>query len=291
LRILLTGGDGFTGVHFQALARARGHMVATMAADLTDADAVAREVASIDFDAVLHLAAISFVGHRDEAAFYRVNVIGTLNLLDAILDGGKAPNRVVLASSANVYGNCPESPIGESQAPAPVNHYAMSKLAMEHLARTRGERLPIVIARPFNYTGPGQATHFLIPKLVDHFARRAPRIELGNLDVEREFNDVDDVGEAYLALLAAGVPGSTYNVCSGRAYALSDVVSMLAEMTLHDLEVVINPAFVRSNEVKRLAGSPRRLMALFDEMGRRAPTHDFRRTLARMLDAAATRAA
>ena len=90
-------------------------------------------------------------------------MMGTINLLDALCALPICPSKVVLASSANVYGNCAVSPIKEDQPPAPVNHYAMSKLAMEHMARTFASRLPIVITRPFNYTGPGQRSNFLIP--------------------------------------------------------------------------------------------------------------------------------
>ena len=178
-KILLTGAAGFTGLFFKSAAEAAGHTVWPLAADLTDKAAVAAEVAQVQPTAVVHLAAISFVGHADDAAFYSVNVLGTVNLLAALAALPVPPTKVLVASSANVYGNCDASPITEAQPPAPVNHYATSKLAMEHMALTYADRLPVVITRPFNYTGPGQAPQFLIPKLVSHFARRADRIELG----------------------------------------------------------------------------------------------------------------
>src|SRR5690606_29793103 len=136
------------------------------------------------------------------------------------------PRSVLLASSANVYGNTECSPIAETQPPAPVNHYAMSKLAMEHMARTYADRLPLFFTRPFNYTGPGQDASFVIPKLVTHFARRAPAVELGNLDVEREFNDVRFVCEAYLSLLQKAVPGEVYNICTGAPLTLRAVIDL-----------------------------------------------------------------
>jgi nucleoside-diphosphate-sugar epimerase len=137
----------------------------------------------------------------------------------------------------------------------------MSKLAMEYMAWTYLDRVPIVITRPFNYTGPGQAPQFLIPKLVNHFARRAEQIELGNLHVEREFSDVRMVCDAYLALLAHGVPGQVYNVCSGQPYTLQHVIGLLSGITGHTMDVRVNPAFVRANEVHRLCGSPDKLLA------------------------------
>jgi nucleoside-diphosphate-sugar epimerase len=261
MKILLTGSAGFTGHHFIVSAQAAGHQVLPLQADLTDKSAVAAEVQQAKPDAVVHLAAISFVGHADDSDFYRVNVVGTMNLLAALAALPRVPAKVLLASSANIYGNCDASPITEDQPPAPVNHYAASKLAMEHMARTFAERLPMVITRPFNYTGAGQGSQFLIPKLVDHFARKAPRIELGNLHVEREFNDVRMVCNAYLALLEHGKPGQAYNVCSGQTYTLQNVLDMLTDITGHAIDVHVNPAFVRANEVHRLCGNPAKLQA------------------------------
>lgn len=281
MRILLTGAEGFTGLHFQASASAAGHTVVPLRADLTNKGAVAEEIVHAEADAVVHLAAISFVGHADDSAFYSVNVVGTMNLLDALASMPRKPGCVLLASSANVYGNADSSPISEQQPPAPVNHYAMSKLAMEHMAHTRSNSLPLLLVRPFNYTGPGQALSFLIPKLVDHFVRRAPTVELGNLNVEREFNDVRMVCEAYLALLHKGVPGEIYNVCSGQPYSLDTVIKTLEELTGHHMEVRVNPAYVRANEVHRLCGSPVKLQACTGPL----PAYHLKDTLRTMLDA------
>lgn len=281
LKILLTGIDGFTGRHFATLAQAAGHDVLPLQANLTDRATVLAEVLAAAPEAVVHLAAISFVGHADASAFYDVNVIGTLNLLDALAALARPPRRVLLASSANVYGNCDASPITERQPAAPVNHYAMSKLAMEHMAWTYLDRLPIVITRPFNYTGPVQAPQFLIPKLVSHFAQRASAIELGNLHVEREFNDVRMVCDAYLALLAHGVAGEVYNVCSGRPYTLQHVIDLLIGITGHTIAVQVNPTFVRANEVHRLCGSPHKLRECVGDL----QGYDLDATLQWMLDA------
>lgn len=263
MRILLTGASGFTGLHFDHLAKHHGHEVIDLSVDLTDAAAVRQAVErSGPCDALVHLAAISFVGHADESAFYAVNTIGTSNLLKAF-DSQKPsmrPRKLLLASSANVYGNCSQSPVAETQPPAPTNHYAASKLAMEHLALTYADRLPVLITRPFNYTGPGQSQSFLIPKLVDHFARRAPVIELGNLLVEREFNDVRMVCDAYLRLLDQGECGQIYNVCTGAAFSLRQVVDMLQDLTGHGIDIRVNPALVRAGEVHRLCGAPDKLI-------------------------------
>lgn len=283
MNILLTGASGFTGRHFEQQALAAGHRVLPFDADLTDGPALGAALSATEpFDALVHLAAISFVGHADSAAFYAVNTVGTSTLLQAVaaLPPSLRPRKVLVASSANVYGNCALSPIAETQAPAPLNHYAASKLAMEHMALTHVDALPIVITRPFNYTGPGQALSFLIPKLVDHFARRAPLIELGNLHVEREFNDVRWVCAAYLKLLEHGVPGETYNVCSGESHSLKSVLDRLTVLSKHSLEVHVNPAFVRANEVVRLAGDPGKLAHCIGDW----PQQDLSHTLADMLE-------
>jgi GDP-6-deoxy-D-talose 4-dehydrogenase len=260
LRMLVTGADGFTGVHFVKQAREAGYDVFAFDGDLTNPHAVQAQVDAAAPDVVVHLAGISFVGHDKPSAFYDVNVIGTLNLLDALLKLPHRPKRILLASSANVYGNCELSPIAETQAPAPLNHYAMSKLAMEHLAMTYADRLPLFFVRPFNYTGPGQVESFVIPKIVSHFKRRAITIELGNLTVEREYNDVRMVTDAYLKLLEKAAIGQIYNICSSKTYTLHQVIDALTELTGHPINVVVNPAFVRANELHRLCGDASKLV-------------------------------
>lgn len=259
MKLLLTGADGFTGLHFVTAARACGYEVHALQANLADKEGLKAEVGQLAPEVVVHLAAISFVGYADASAFYAVNVLGTLNLLDALAAQAQPPRNVLLASSANVYGNCDQSPITEDQVPAPVNHYAMSKLAMECMARTYLDRLPLFFVRPFNYTGLGQAESFVIPKLVAHFARRAEVVELGNLYVEREFNDVRFVCEAYLRLLQKGKSGQVYNVCTGNPVTLKSVLAMLEQITGHQLQVEVNRAYVRNNEIHRLCGSPAKL--------------------------------
>jgi GDP-6-deoxy-D-talose 4-dehydrogenase len=260
--MLVTGADGFTGVHFVKQARESGYEVFEFNADLTQPDAVQNQVHEAEPDLVVHLAAISFVGHKKASAFYDVNVIGTLNLLDAMLKLPKLPTRVLLASSANVYGNCELSPISETQTPAPLNHYAMSKLAMEHLAKTYADRLPLFFVRPFNYTGLGQVESFVIPKIVSHFKRRAGTVELGNLTVEREYNDIRMVTDAYLKLLNKAAVGETYNICTGKTYTLHQVIDVLTELTEHQIKVAVNPAFVRANELHRLCGDASKLNSI-----------------------------
>ena len=265
-RLAITGADGFTGRHLTRAAQAAGYDVLELTADLTDRDALRAQLTGQSIDRVLHLAAISAVTHDDAMALYQVNLFGTLNLLEALRDELDTVPRVVIASSANIYGNAADSPIAEDALPAPVNHYAMSKLAMEHMVRTESIGLPVVIARPFNYTGVGHDARFVVPKIVAHFRDRRPVLELGNIEVEREFNDVRTVCSAYLELLDHGEPGTADNICSGNAHSLTQVLDTLAELSGYRPEIQVNPAFVRPNEVHRLCGDPGRLYAAVGEL-------------------------
>jgi nucleoside-diphosphate-sugar epimerase len=146
------------------------------------------------------------------------------------------------------------------------------------MVRTWFGRLPIVLARPFNYTGVGQSESFLIPKIVKHFTQRAERIQLGNLDVSRDFSDVRDVVSAYVALLESEVHSETFNVCSGRAVALREVLQMMTGLTGHAPRVEVDPALVRTNEIAVLRGSCQKLSRAVNFM----PRHSLEQTLAWM---------
>jgi nucleoside-diphosphate-sugar epimerase len=132
----------------------------------------------------------------------------------------------------------------------------MTKAAAELCAGLYSAALPLIVVRPFNYTGRGQTDQFLIPKIVAHVRSRAPEIELGNLDVARDFSDVRAVADAYARLLESPAAiGGTFNICSGRATSLRDLIALARRLSGHDLEVRVNPAFVRPDEVKMLRGS------------------------------------
>lgn len=298
-KILVTGADGFTGRYLAAELQRAGYEVhglvhkpvvsgnvpgvsALHVVDLSDAAGLAAVVNEVQPDKVVHLAAIAFVAHGDIEAIYRTNLVGTRHLLEALAQSKAPLDAVLLASSANVYGNSVGGVLDENTPPAPANDYAVSKLAMEYVARLYTDRLPLITVRPFNYTGVGQAESFLIPKIVNHVRRRAQLIELGNLDVARDFSDVRNVVQLYRRLLEApAAVGQTFNVCSGQAWSLNDVLAMVCEISGHDFEVRVNPAFVRQNEVKTLVGSRAKLDAVVGEV----PEIALRDTLRWMLEA------
>lgn len=258
-RLLLTGFNGFTGVHLLREAAAQGFKCFALDADITNANQVREQVAAISPSHVIHLAGISAVTHHHPLDFYQVNVLGSQNLLEALAGLSEKPQKIIMASSANVYGHVDTGVIGEDLEPRPVNHYAISKLAMELMAATFGSQLPIVNVRPFNYTGVGHDTRFVIPKIIVHFKSGAATIELGNLNVEREYNDVRTVCQAYMRLLAHGEPGQTYNLCSGRAITIRQIIDLMQQISGHKIQVKINPAFVRTNEIAKITGNPEKL--------------------------------
>jgi len=266
MRVLVTGLDGFTGRYVKVELESCGHEVLGFSGDLTDIEGVNLEIAALRPDAVIHLAAIAFVGHGAANAFYEVNLIGTRNLLAALAEYTPEIQSVLLVSSANIYGNSSEGRISEETVPDPANDYAVSKAAMEYMARLWRAELPICIARPFNYTGVGQDEKFLIPKIVSHFRRKKTIIELGNLDVWREFGDVRTVAYIYRKLLEINPAGETVNICTGHAYSLRDVVQICEKISGHTVTIKVNPEFVRSNEVKILLGDNSRLSALIGDL-------------------------
>jgi nucleoside-diphosphate-sugar epimerase len=256
--------------------------------DITDSIAVENEVLRVAPDALIHCAGISFVASRDQEAFYRVHALGTSNLLTALTKLPKKPSKILLASSATVYGNAALTPTPENYPLKPIDHYAMSKVAMEEMAKTFYSQLPIVIARPFNYTGPGQHDNFLIPKLIRHFSQKIPVIELGNLNIEREFNDISTICQAYISLLEYGVPGEIYNVATGNVRSLDYVVDLLIKLTGFNIQIKVNPNFIRANEVHRMCGNPSKLQELLIRHQINLHIPPLEQTLQQMLDAANT---
>lgn len=255
MRVLVTGLDGFTGRYVQPELESHGHVVLGLTNDLTDPGAIDAEIAQLQPEAVIHLAGIAFVGHGNANAFYEVNLIGTYNLLSALAQHAPDVRSILLVSSANVYGNRSEGVLSEDIIPNPANDYAVSKWAMEQMARLWLDKLPLFIVRPFNYTGLGQDILFVIPKIVAHFEQREPAIELGNLDVWREYGDVRTVSNVYAKLLEQAPVGDTFNICTGQAYSLREVITLCKKITGQRMKIEINPKYVRANEVRVLKGN------------------------------------
>lgn len=272
-RVLITGRFGFTGKHLAEFLEFRGWQVfgldrtedsspsATLAIDINDTEAVIQRLMEVQPTHIIHLAAHSHVV-GDPLSFFHVNLLGTESLMDAINSSRIQPAKVLIASSANVYGNADHNPITENEPLRPMNHYALSKVAMEYLVHKWFDRFPIVITRPFNYTGLGQSQTFLIPKIVAAFRQRDELIRLGNTGVARDFSDVTFVCEAYARLLQSSASSTIVNICSGHSTTLGEIFELLVEITGHRPRLQIDPTLVRQDEVMDLRGDVTHLQSL-----------------------------
>ena len=193
-------------------------------------------------DYVIHLAAISFVQHPDPNDFYRVNVVGTTHLLDALPDSGSGPPRSSSRAARTSTATSAARSIGGAAAGG-------ARQPLRHQQARHGEdggdlfrsRLPILLTRPFNYTGPGQSPSFLVPKIVSHFARGDRSIELGNTDIERDFSDIDMVTDVYRRLLECDRHSAALNICTGIATSLRALIAMMETIAGYAITVRVNP--------------------------------------------------
>jgi len=253
--ILITGINGFTGQYLKSKLIERGYEVVGLKADLMDASSLDKEIKKVQPDAVVHLAGISFVAHSDKRDFYNINIIGTYNLLNSLDSSLLNLKSVLIASSSNVYGNMHEQSISERGALDPKNDYAVSKLSLEYMSKLFMDRLPICIVRPFNYTGVGQSTDFLVPKIIHHFLEKRPHIMLGNMNIHREFNDVRNVVDIYSSLITGSFSGKVFNICTEKTYSIANIINMCEKITKHKIEVRKNVELCRNNEAIRIAGN------------------------------------
>ncbi|KRB11064.1 GDP-mannose 4,6-dehydratase [Lysobacter sp. Root690] len=275
-RLLVTGAGGFVGGHVEAACGDGGKLAdwtfcaVPSGLDIRDAQAVAEVVAQVRPDAVLHLAAQSFVPRSFEQPqeTFDINLGGTLNLLLALRDSSFA-GRLVYVSSGDVYGKVPESelPVNEQRQPEPRSPYAVSKIAAEQLCMqwVRTEGLDAVIARPFNHIGPGQDARFVLPALARQIVEveRGERdtIEVGDIDTTRDFTDVRDIVAAYAAMLSGGQTGATYCVASGRERRIRDLLGVMAGLAGVNPDLHQDPSRLRPAEQRRMVGDSALLSA------------------------------
>ncbi|MFA5097278.1 MAG: GDP-mannose 4,6-dehydratase [Candidatus Margulisiibacteriota bacterium] len=259
MKALITGINGFAGSHLCDLLLAQGYEVHGLIqpdtgteniihcldglkleeTDILDENKLHSFIASDKPDFLFHLAAASSVKlsleHPKEA--FDANVSGTVNILEAVRNGSPK-TRALIVSSSEVYGaSSSMTKADENAALLPLNPYSASKASADILARTYASSfgLNIIVARPGNHLGPRQSPVFFVPTVAKQVAlimkeRQAPVIELGNIDVKRDFLDVRDVADAYLALAKSGKTGA-YNISSGKNYLLRDIVQMFIAMS------------------------------------------------------------
>ncbi|WGK62551.1 GDP-mannose 4,6-dehydratase [Halopseudomonas sp. SMJS2] len=274
-KLLVTGQSGFVGRHLLAhLAnhRSEWQLVAAPSHDLLDTNSLDAWVSATRPDAVIHLAGQTFVpeAFRNPARTLQINLRGTLNLLQA-LKRNDFQGTFLYVSSGDVYGQvtAEQLPIDETLLPKPRNPYAVSKLAAENLCLQWSFSEPdwrIVIARPFNHIGPGQAADFLVPDMARQLIRirkglQLPRLQVGDVDVSRDFLDVRDVVRAYFHLLEKGQSGEIYNVCSGVERDIRELIMQMASLAEVEITLEQHPDRLRRAEQRRVAGSGEKLRA------------------------------
>lgn len=274
-RLLVTGLNGFVGSTITRMARTEPELADWTIAEVPDSFQILDPAATIELvnaaapDAVIHLAAQSNVpaALSDPDRTLRVNVLGTLNLLQA-LKRIDFRGRMIFAGTGDVYGAVAESalPVDEMLLPQPRNPYAVSKLAAEALCRQWSitEGMQIVLARPFNHIGPGQSEDFAVSAFSKQIAairegQQKPELAVGDIDVTRDFCDVRDVVRAYFSLLANGVRGEVYNICSGRERSVRSIIDKLIEVSGVEVAIRVDSSRLRSSEQRRMCGSARKI--------------------------------
>jgi GDP-4-dehydro-6-deoxy-D-mannose reductase len=269
-RLMVTGLDGFVGRHVkqavESLRDGRFQLVeARGAIELREPATLQQAIEETRPDYVLHLAAQSFVpaSVKDPRATYEVNFFGTLNLLQTLKAGGFR-GRMLYVGSAEEYGAVRDEdlPVVESCPLRPRTPYGVSKAAAELLCYqwTQDQGFEIVMSRPFNHLGPGQAEHFVVPDFAKQvteikLGRREPVLKVGAIEVTRDFTDVRDVVQAYLALMERGESGEAYNVCSGREYSIREILEELIRLAEVECRIIVDNARLRAVERKRNRGS------------------------------------
>jgi GDP-4-dehydro-6-deoxy-D-mannose reductase len=261
--ILVTGAGGFVG---RNLRERLGDSFVPFEGDVLDGTAVGAAVRDVQPRGVVHLAAESSVAGswEDAARVWSVNVVGTVNVLEAVRRG-QPRARVLFPSTGEVYGRAERVPTPEDEPVAPISPYAASKAAAELACAQagRGSGLDIVVARAFNHEGPGRDERFAVGSWASQIVRLEAEgggtLLVGDLSAERDLTDVRDVCRAYSLLLDPSVPAGTYNVASGRAVAMRRVLELLVEQAGVPVRVEQDETRLRPADIPRLAGEPTRL--------------------------------
>ncbi|MHB8243867.1 MAG: GDP-mannose 4,6-dehydratase [Acidimicrobiales bacterium] len=264
----VTGAAGFVGRWLTEHLAACGDSVVAVDAevDVTIPEVVHESLCGIQPEVVYHLAGFAHVGRSwsDPFQTFSVNAIGTMSVLEAAT-ACERPPRVILVSSAEVYGATGADPVAEQMPLMPVSPYAASKVAAEYLGLQQhlGHGLPVIRVRPFNHVGPGQAPDFVISGLARRIvaAERSGHSEVavGNLAAARDFTDVRDVVRSYRLLAESGVPGEVYNIATGRAVTVQALADSLIALARRPIELVEDPDLVRPVDVPVVVGDPRKL--------------------------------
>ena len=287
MRVLITGITGFVGSHMAELALAQGaevfgacrwrsntenidhfrDQIRMIEADLRDMSSVQKMLAQSRPDYIIHLAGQSYVfaSWNAPAETMTTNAVGQINLLEAIRHQGTEFPRVLIACSSEEYGLVEEKdlPLTEEAPLRPLSPYAVSKVAQDFLGLQyyRNYGVPCYRVRAFNHEGPRRGESFVTSTFARQIAAieagfREPVLMVGNLKARRDYTDVRDIVRGYWLALERGEPGEVYNLCSGRAWAIQDILDfLLAESRVKGIKVREDPARLRPSDMPLLVGS------------------------------------
>lgn len=311
MRVLITGVTGFVGSHLAEYLIGRSEMevygffrwrsrmdsvqhllnqIRLVEADLKDMTSVMKGLEEIKPDAIFHLAAQSFVpaSFHSPAETLTINVLGTLNLLEG-LRALKLNPVVQIAGTGDEYGlvSSEELPVRETNALRPLSPYSVSKVAADYLGFQyhKSYQIPIVRTRAFNHIGPRCGEVFAASSFAKQIAEielglRPSVLDVGNLDAKRDFTDVRDIVKGYWLAILKGVPGEVYNLASGRATAIKDLLETLLDFAKVKVEVRQDPSRMRPSDVPILVGDATKFRALTGW----APQIPLKQTLRDLLD-------
>ncbi|MEO0155652.1 MAG: GDP-mannose 4,6-dehydratase [candidate division WOR-3 bacterium] len=297
-RILITGAEGFVGSHFIKVLKETLSMVIPTCypplkpkhgkyidLDIMNLDMVREVFKSHNPDIIFHLAAVSSVAKSfiDRPFTYNTNIIGTVNLLESAMLLNKKI-KFIFVSTCEVYGG------GERlKEDAPIvlkNPYAVSKYACELICKNyAGHNIDVMILRPFNHTGPGQSDDFVLPSIARQIAeiergKKAPLIEVGNIEIKREFMNVSDVVNAYKLAIEKFVPDEVYNISSNKSYTLKEAIELFKRFAKTDFEVKVDPSRLRKSDIPVLSGNGEK----FSKLTGWSPKISFEKTIEDLLN-------
>ena len=257
--------------------------------DIRDRQKVFEAVESIQPDLTVHLAAIANVGFswKHQQLTYQINFIGSSNILEAISEVSPY-SRILLMSSAELYGNCKGKPFKETDVlSSPANPYSLSKYAMEMIGNLyrHVEHMEIVTVRSFNFTGPGQRYQFVASDFTHQIAeiekgKREPVIRVGNLSAIRDVSDVRDIARYLTVIAKQGENNGIYNLCSGKTYSIKDLLDMLLSFSTKEIKVIVDEKKFRPVDIPKLWGDP----SLIREKFNLEPQYEIKQTLLDLLN-------
>ncbi len=280
MRVVITGANGFVGPHLAKLLKEKGADVTgfvfgslhkkseffvSCEVDITNYYETEKAILTIQPDQIYHLAAQSSVHKSWEAPLltYQVNVLGTLNLLEAAKKLNKEV-KVLIVGSAEEYGMLAKEKVLTEEDPlCPQNPYALTKALVEYLVEDKyftESNLKIIRTRSFLHIGPGQATGFVTSDFASQIAnvekgKQEPILKVGNLEAKRDFLDVRDVVRAYSLLLEKGKAGEVYQVTRGKNFSVQEILEKLLSLAAKEIKIEQDPAKIRRVDLPRLLGS------------------------------------